>query len=255
MNRVFTTRTMIAIVALTIVASVSALAQGQLEIVGGDTYDWGTVAPGKLQTVITVKNVGEQDLKINEVRPGCGCTVAPIDKNLLPPGEVGKISITLDVTTRSGPVEKTVTITSTDTARPTRVLSLKANVRRAITCTPAQYMLVNDGRQGVESPSSPMTIRNTGDAPVTIFPPEVVPGGNIKVRFDLKEKKELKPGEELELKAYVTPNEASSLYGTLKVKTSSTELPVIDVTVSGTMAQQTNPSSQSSSSSATQAPK
>ncbi|HVZ38273.1 MAG TPA: DUF1573 domain-containing protein [Candidatus Kapabacteria bacterium] len=230
-------RTIAASAALVVVAGTMAYAQPKLEIVGGDTYDWGKVAPSKLTTVVQVKNSGSTDLKISEVRPGCGCTAAPIDKNLLKPGEVGKISITLDVTSRSGPVDKIVTITSNDSTSPMQVLHLKADVHRAITCTPMQYMLVTDAKMGVESPASPMTIKNTGDAPVTLQVPEMVDGGNIKVRFDMKGSKELKPGEEYILKAFVTPKEAQSLYGSVKMKTSSTEMPMIDISISGTMSQ------------------
>ena len=89
MKRVHLIRTLFAAAVVTVCASAAASAQGTLEIIGGDTYDWGTVAPGKLTTTVEVKNTGAQDLKITEVRPGCGCTAAPIDKNLLNPNEIG----------------------------------------------------------------------------------------------------------------------------------------------------------------------
>ena len=233
-------RTFFAVAAIAVSAGSIASAQGKLEIVGGDTYDWGTVAPGKLTTTVEVKNTGGEELKITEVRPGCGCTAAPIDKNLLKPGEVGKINITLDVTTRTGPVEKTVSITSSDSAQAVRILHLKANIKRAVTFTPSQYFVVTEGKMGVESPATSIRIANTSDAPLTIYPPEFGQG-NVKVRFDLKEKKELKPGEEYELKAYVTPTETETLYGSAKMKTSSTESPSVDLTISGTMSRQTTP--------------
>lgn len=232
----------------------TAHAQGKLEIVGGDTYDWGTVAPGKLTTVITLKNAGNGELKINDIRPGCGCTVAtPIDKNLLGPGEIGKFSLSLDVSTRSGPVEKVVTINTSDSAGGAHILHLKANIKRALTFTPMLYMIVSDAKKDVESPASPMKIKNTSDAPITISLPVAVPGGNIKVRFDSKGfdskgNMVLKPGDEYDLKAFVTPNDGTSLYGTVKMQTTSTEMPTADISISGTMAQ---PTSQS----ATQAPK
>lgn len=243
--------------AVVLYGGVAVHAQSKMEIVGGDTYDWGTVAPGKLQTVVQVKNVGTQELKINEVRPSCGCTAAPIDKNLLQPGEIGKISITLDVSSRSGPVEKTITITSNDSTAPVRTLHLKADVHRAITVTPMQYMLVNDGKVGVASQASAMMIKNTSDKPITIYPPELVPGGNIGVVFNLSAKRDLKPGEEFELKATVTPKEERSLYGTAKMKTTSTEMPVIDFTINGTMTQPNVPAAPSATqpSTSTQAPK
>jgi hypothetical protein len=213
-----------------------AYAQPKLEIVGGDTHDWGKVKPGKLTTVVQVKNAGTTELKISKVQPACGCTAAPIDKDLLKPGEIGKISITLDVTSRSGPVDKTVSIESNDSSAPMRTLHLKADVRRDITVTPMQYMMVTDGKVGVETPASVVKIKNTGDAPFKIDVPQLVDGATFGVRFDLKESRELKPGEEFELKAYVTPKDSKSITGTIKMKTSNSEMPSIDIPITGTMA-------------------
>lgn len=220
-----------AVMALCMAGAVQA--QGKLEIIGGDTYDWGTVAPGKLTTVVEVKNTGKDDLSISEVRPSCGCTAAPIDKNLLKPGEIGKISVTLDVS-RTGPTEKTVSISSNDPESAVRILRLRANVRRALNFTPAQYMVISDGKVGVETPATPIRISNTGDTPVTLHPPEFAQG-NVKVRFDMKEKKDLKPGEEYELKAFITPQEATHIFGQVKMKTSSPEMPTVDFNISGNM--------------------
>ncbi len=212
----------------------TAYAQGKLEIVGGDTYDWGTVAPGKLTTVVEVKNVGTGELKISDVHPSCGCTAAPIDKNVLQPNEIGKISVSLDVSTRSGPVEKTISITSDDAANAVQILRLRANIRRPLTVTPAMYMVISDGKVGVESAATPLRISNSSEETITLYPPEFAQG-NATVRFDMQGKKELKPGEEYELKAYVTPKEESHVYGQVKMKTTSTEMPSLDFNVSGTM--------------------
>src|SRR5687768_6438622 len=60
--------------ALLILAGGSALAQGKVEVVGGDRYDWGRVAPGNLTATIVVRNAGTGVLNISRVQPGCGCT-------------------------------------------------------------------------------------------------------------------------------------------------------------------------------------
>jgi hypothetical protein len=229
-------RGLFAAAVITACATVAANAQGKLEIVGGDTFDWGTVAPGKLTTTVEVKNVGQEELKISDVRPACGCTAAPIDKNLLKPGEIGKINITLDVTGRSGPIEKTVSITSTDSSQAVRVLRLKATVKRALDYAPSQSFIVSDAKKGVEIAAPAIRITNKSEGPITLFAPELSQG-NVKIRFDMKDKKELKPGEEFELKAYVTPLEEKAIFGTIKMKTSSTESPTVDFPIYGTMAQ------------------
>jgi uncharacterized membrane protein len=243
MNRGSLIRTATTAFAIAFVAGAAAYAQPKLEIVGGDTHDWGKVSPGKLTTVVHVKNAGNADLKISDVRPGCGCTVAPIDKNLLKPGELANINISLDVASKSGPVEKVVTIFSNDSSSPaasSRVLYLKADVHRAVTIAPMQYMLVNDGKLGVESTASTVTIKNTGEKPFTLETPKLADGANIAVRFDMKGTKELKPGEEFMLKAYVTPKDANGLNGTITMKTSTSEMPSIDIPINGTMARTSN---------------
>ena len=58
MNAVYPLRIMLAAVALIFVMAGAAYAQGKIEVVGGDTYDWGAVSPAKLKSVIEVKNVG-----------------------------------------------------------------------------------------------------------------------------------------------------------------------------------------------------
>lgn len=235
----------LAAVALFAVATGTAYAQPKMEIVGGDTYDWGTVGPGKLTTVVQVKNIGTEELKILDVHSGSSLVMAQIDKNLLAPGDIGKISITLDISfrypvttvVRVGAMEKLVNITSDDPADPVRVLHLKANLRYSLTFEP-QFMLVTDATVGVESPASPIKIINTDTIPITIMRPEIVPGGNIKVRFDMRDKVTLKPGEQLRWlrQVFVTPMEATSLHGTIRIRTSSLVMPMIDVPIYGTMA-------------------
>jgi uncharacterized membrane protein len=210
---------MLAAAALIFVMAGAVYAQGKVEVVGGDTYDWGAVAPAKLKTTIEVKNVGDDTLKITNVRPSCGCTTAPIDKNMLMPGESGKISVEIDMTSRTGPTTKTITVSSSDPKNPTQIIYLKADVKRAMTFNPAEYFLVNNGILGQEAVTA-VRIVNTGEEAFSVFPPEFVQG-NVRVRFDMTAKKEVKPGEELELKAYVTPLEAGSANGIIRITTSS----------------------------------
>jgi hypothetical protein len=222
------------IAALLFLCAASLHAQGTLEIVGGDTHDWGTVSPGKLTTIVELKNVGASDLNISAVRPTCLCTVAPIDKNLLKPGEVAHVDITLDATSKFGPVERSIVIHSSDSSAPQRTLHLKATIKRDLTITPSNYLVVDGAMKDVESAAVPIVIANTGKTVVTLSPPGA-PQGNFKARFDLLEQKELKPGEQLELKAFITPLVASGMTGTIKMRTTSPQMPFIDLTVTGTM--------------------
>ena len=99
------------LLAFLIIAGASAMAQGKVEIVGGDRYDWGKVAAGELKATIVVKNAGTGVLNISHVQPSCGCTSSPIDKSMLQPGETGSISVTLHAN-RAGTLAKSLTVYS-----------------------------------------------------------------------------------------------------------------------------------------------
>jgi hypothetical protein len=218
--------------AVATVFTVSASAQGKIEVVGGDTFDWGKVAQGELKTKIEIKNAGDSVLKIDRVQPGCGCTAAPIDKNVLAPGEIGTIDVKLDARNRSGALHKIITVFSDDPKTPAKVINLKAEIKQVLEIRPTEWFLLPEGAKiGAESVSS-IRIVNTGDAPFTVFPPEFATG-NFKVRFNMKEKQELQPGQEVELTAYVTPTAAGALNGTIRVKTSTKEFPMKELTVYG----------------------
>ncbi|MBI3259067.1 MAG: DUF1573 domain-containing protein, partial [Ignavibacteriae bacterium] len=103
--------------ALFVAAASIAIAQPKIEIVGGDTHDWGKVKAkdSPLKAVVKLKNVGSELLKITEVHPGCGCTkTAELDKKELKPGEIATTEISLNLGTSSGQLTKTVAITSND---------------------------------------------------------------------------------------------------------------------------------------------
>lgn len=224
-------RMVLAAFAVATVLTVSAQAQGRVDIIGGDTYDWGKVVPGELQATIEIQNGGDSVLKIDRVQPGCGCTTSPIDKNVLAPGEIGKISVKLDARNRSGALHKIITVYSDDPKNPSKVINLKADIKPVLEFRPTEWFLVNGASVGSETASS-VRVVNTGEAPFTIFPPELA-SGNFKVRFNLKEKQELQPGQEVEVTAYITPAAVGAMSGVIKLKTSTKEYPVKELTVYG----------------------
>lgn len=79
----------------------------------------------KLQHAFTIKNEGDQPLKINEVKPGCGCTTANLAKSELLPGESTTIEAALDLAMRRGMQNKTIHVKTNDPATPDYVLMIK----------------------------------------------------------------------------------------------------------------------------------
>lgn len=128
MNHHRSVRGLLLAMTLMLAAAASAMAQGKVEVVGGDSYNWGKVAPGRLKATIVVRNAGTGPLKISHVQPSCGCTSSPIDRNLLQPGETGSISVTLDAK-RVGPVDKLLTLHSDAPGDPEHRIHLIGEVQ------------------------------------------------------------------------------------------------------------------------------
>lgn len=116
--------------------------------------DWGTVAPNadlanvtKMRRDLTIRNAGNQPLRIYEVRPSCGCTTAPLDTNLLGPGEQTTMHVTLNLPSANGPIKKYVTIRTNAGPDSVKLLSLSANVQRPLQLE-ASYFAFNQAEVG-----------------------------------------------------------------------------------------------------------
>jgi hypothetical protein len=72
-------------------------------------------------------STGSDTLKITDVKPGCGCTKAPLEKNLISPGDSTFVDITFNTSQYKGKVTKTVNITAADSVQAQRV-TIVANV-------------------------------------------------------------------------------------------------------------------------------
>lgn len=194
-------------------------AQPKIEIVGGDTYDWGTVkrTDDPLRAKIKIKNAGTEVLKITEVKPGCGCTTAPLDKNELKPGEEATLDVTLRITGYQGSVTKSVRIASNDPTNPNKYLYLKANIFVPISITPTSYFAFNEMTVGKES-TAKVTITNNTKESITITPEQVVPEN---MGINIPKKLVLKPGESFEVVAKVVPDKKGYFNCSLKLKTNN----------------------------------
>lgn len=119
-----------------------AFSQPKLEIEGGNTYNWGKVnyKNSPVNAKIKLKNVGNETLKISEVKPGCGCTAAPLDKYEIAPGEFSTLSVSLNISTYSGETVKSIRISSNDPQNGDTYLFIKADVYRPVVVQPSNYL-------------------------------------------------------------------------------------------------------------------
>jgi hypothetical protein len=202
----------------------------RLEIVGGDTVNWGEVGAGSLMDTLKLVNVGGDTLRITEVKPGCGCTTAPIDKDVLMSGDTATVIVTLDVAHSSGDVTKTIRISSNDSTMPDRTVTLKAHILQEISVNPA-YFSVMDVKPG-QSGSASVTLKNMTTAPITIQPPTELQSPLMSVKFSMTAPVELKPNDSLVVTVTATPLNAAPSTVNYEFKTSSPKTPSIKLPLS-----------------------
>jgi len=229
---------MLRLIALSLVViSLTVIAQPKLEVVGGDTYSWGQVKPSAnpLKGTLKLKNAGNQPLEIKSVKPSCGCTATKLDKEILQPGEVASVDVSLNIGTATGQVTKTITISSNDPNNETKIVWLKAEVVRAIMLS-MPYIAFTDLNIGKESTAS-ITVKNNSSENVTFFGFE----GTAGLAVTPKGKLELKPGEEFKLSATLVPDKEGYYSGTVKFSTSHPDFPSVEVPVYGNVLKPTSP--------------
>lgn len=118
--------------------------------------DVGVVDKGeKIRHTFEIRNEGSAALRLERVKPTCGCTVTEYDE-VIAPGEVGSIQAVVDTTEFRGPIAKSVTVYTNDPGNPRINLVVKANIKAQIEISPGYVRFVVV--QGEEFKSSEQTI-------------------------------------------------------------------------------------------------
>ena len=183
-------------------------------------HDFGEVYEAdKFEYTFTVKNKGKADLVIQDVKPGCGCTVANFDKVIAPGGE-GSIELVLDGTRVHGDFTKTAQVHSNDPEHPELTLTIAGKKVALVNVVPDGVIYLQGRYEEVI------------EKEVTISSNEKLPDFKVlgaTSDIDDKISYEVKPGlkkGDYVLKVKKNPElPMSSSYGTITVKTNSTKAP------------------------------
>jgi hypothetical protein len=98
-------------------------------VVDKEMHDYGTIENGANGTCeFKVTNTGTEDLIIENAKGSCGCTVPDWPKEPIKPGKSAVMSVKYD-TKRTGPINKSVTITCNASNAPTTVVRIKGEVK------------------------------------------------------------------------------------------------------------------------------
>lgn len=192
----------------------------QPKLVMQDSVDWGVVSPGNdpdevasVSAEVKLKNDGDAILHIKEVRPSCGCTSAPLDKDSLLPGEETIMRIKLNLPTHNGPLHKKITVSSDDPLEPNKVLDLKADVQRALQLS-SSFIPFNKGKVGMQV-TGEIVISNKGQSPVNVNarsldPSYIIVSANPFI---------IGPGEEKPLTVTYTPQKQGTFRFQMNIET------------------------------------
>src|SRR5271166_1173847 len=95
---------------------VAAQAQGAPKIQFDQTlYDFGkTSQVATVSGVFKFRNDGDGVLTVEPPKPSCGCTVAGLKPDTLPPGGTGELSFTLNLGLYRATLEKHIAVRSND---------------------------------------------------------------------------------------------------------------------------------------------
>lgn len=176
--------------------AITAAAQPELTITGGNAFDLGTVYRGAVAVHrVEIRNTGNATLNVGRVDVSCGCTGSVVSNGSISAGDTGSILITFNSKNFSGPVHKSVTIHSNAGTEST-LLEFTAKVVDEILMTPPQFFF-QDAEVRRKSVIT-MTVTNNGSAPLSfksfksqlkglalVFPPApIAPGANGTIRAE-----------------------------------------------------------------------
>ncbi len=171
-----------------------------------------------------VYNRGDADLIINNVRPGCGCTVTNFDK-LIPAGKQGKIEFVLDGEKVHDQFSKTATVSTNDPVHPTMTIAVSGEEIPYLNIEPEGTVYLH-GRYG-EHVERKMEISSNENIDFKVV--RVSSNIDDKITYKLDP---LAEAGHYELSVYKNPKLPTLItYGTLYLHTNSKEAPTSEIQV------------------------
>ncbi len=181
---------------LTLLTGAIALGQAKIYVDEVD-FDFGFL-PNDAFVSHTYKifSRGQDSLKILGVKPACGCTKAPLRKEVIAPGDSGDVELIFHIARgQRGRTDKTATVTCNDSERQTVTLRFRGNMyptERADSLTPVSISQSKvTWMYGKPIGEQIITVTNVTDTPVRLTP-IALPRGFADVIIP---KDEIKPGK------------------------------------------------------------
>ena len=94
-----------------------------------ESHNFGEVPEGdKVSHTFKFKNTGANPLRVNNVKPSCGCTTPDWSKDDIAPGAEGFVNVEFDSNAKRGVQKKSVTVTFENTDPKNKILSFNCEV-------------------------------------------------------------------------------------------------------------------------------
>ncbi len=95
-----------------------------------DSLDFGTIIEGEVASrVLLIKNTGNAELKIINVRSSCGCTAALLSTNAVAPGQATELKVSFNSTGYRSNFEKYVYLSSNDPDENNKTITIRGSVK------------------------------------------------------------------------------------------------------------------------------
>lgn len=174
-----------------------------------ETFSFGDVDQGQVvEHTILLRNRGASPFEITRLSTSCGCSAALLAATRFAPGEERPLRLTYNSAGRRGRQGGTVTIESTDRARPVYLVTFQLNViappQPVLHLAPYQldFGLVPPDAGAAAAPPGVVEIRNDGERDLVLrelhpsegltleaappLPATVPPGGRLELRLRLR---------------------------------------------------------------------
>lgn len=208
------------------------------------TYDFGAISDDiKNNATFTIKNTGNADLLIYEVRPTCGCTVANLTSKKIAPGETARLDAVYDSHNANGQIHRFINVKSNDPATETVSLGLTAvvNPKPAPDINLSTFSIPNLQMAKGGKETRTIKVTNPGQMELVINEITASPGvsaevGKLEVKpaQTVKADIKLKPGESADMNLLISPKNISGNFQELvTIRSNAKRRPAVTVIIQG----------------------
>jgi len=180
-------------------------------------YDFGkTSVVTSVSGSFKFQNTGDGVLKLEPPKPSCGCTVAEVKPDTLPPGATGELPFSLNLGYYRGNLQKHITVKSNDPKTPEVSLSIKVDYTPLYELTP--MTLSPNLAFGMDETNLFTTLARTDGKPLQITKLEasepwiiatLVPGvskDDTTARIQISIKRDGPPAASMNLSMFIPPD-------------------------------------------------